>query len=73
MTDATNDIDYGYDGESEEIELTEDETKLLEKLDSIKDLRIDLRLYSEDISSITIKEIIEITKLMIRIGDITND
>jgi hypothetical protein len=66
MTDATDDIDYGYDGE-EEIGLTEDDQELLSRYKRCKDSYIVLghpagAILTND--SFTLEELMRLSKLI---------
>lgn len=66
MTDATDDIDYGYDGE-EEIELTEEDQNLLARYKKYKDKKVVMIRDKESeqmFVAFTLKEIMRLSKLI---------
>ena len=61
MTDATDDMDHGW---IDSHDLTLEETELLEKYELCKDLPITIGTYNNAVIFLTLREIIQLAKLV---------
>lgn len=65
MTDSTDDIDYGYDGEEEELD--EDDQELIDRYEINKNCFVSVhkdRLFKGDVEEFTLAELMRLSALI---------